>query len=263
MGCGRNWTKQEYDYLQDKWGTVSLRSIAKNLNRSENAVKLKVVRMGLGSFLTSGEYVSWHQFLLALGVAGGQGYKTKSWIENRGFPIKTKRVNNCSFKVVYIKDWWKWAENNKYFLNFSNFEELSLGEEPSWVKEKRRHDIDINRKYIKTPWNKTEDERLIKLCNDFKYTYSDIARMMRRTEGAIQRRCIDLKLSARPLRESPHSTWEEWQFTKLYELIDIGVDYEAMSEKIGKSVKAIRGKVYVLYDTENLDKVRRKRRIPA
>lgn len=258
MGVGRNWTKEECDYLQDKWGTVSLKGIAKNLNRSENAILLKVQRLGLSPFLESGEYISWHQLLITLGIEGGQGYKNKSWIENRGCPVKMKKVNNCSFKVIYIKDFWKWAEININFLDFSNFEEKSLGMEPDWVKEKRRHDIETNRKYIKTPWTITEDERLRKLLKDYKYSYSELSAKMRRTNGAIQRRICDLGLTERPLRESPHSVWEEWQFGKLYELVNKGVGYEAMSEVIGKSVKAIRGKIYVLYGTENLDKARLK-----
>jgi len=44
------------------------------------------------------------------------------------------------------------------------------------------------------------------------------------------------------------------------ELLDSGVSYEVMSEIIGKSVKAIRGKVYWIYGTETLDKVREKRK---
>ncbi len=261
MGNKPNWTEDEENYLSEKWGTVSLKSIAKNLGRSESGVINKVHRMGLGSFLESGEYVTFNQFLKALGVQGGYKYKLISWVENRGFPLKYKRVNKCTFKVVHLKNWWKWAEQNKSFLDFSNFEELTLGEEPEWVKEKRRHDIEINRKYKKAPWTKTEDERLKKLCRDYKYTYSEISRMMRRTEGAIQRRCTEIGIMDRPLRESPHNKWEEWQFKKLDELLDSGVSYEVMSEVIGKSAKAIRGKVYLIYGTENLDKARNKRRL--
>lgn len=261
MGQARNWTQEEYDFLKDKWGTLSLKAIAKNLNRSENAVIIKARRLGLGAFLDSGEYVTWYQFLKALGIQGGYKYKEISWVQNRNFPMRYKKVNNCKFKVVYLDEWWKWAEKNQNFLDFSKFEENLLGEEPDWVKEKRRHDFELSQKYIKTPWTKLEDKRLEKLVNDYKYTYAEISKMMRRTEGAIQRRCNDLKLKGRPLRESPHNKWAEWQLEKLNELIDSGVSYEVMSEIIGKSVKAIRGKVYVLYGTENLDKARKKRTI--
>ena len=250
----KKWTQEEYDYLQEKWGQISLKTIAKNLGRTEAAVLIKIQRLGLGTFLENGEYVSWNQLLKAVGYTGGTKYLEISWVKNRNFPIATKKVRNCSFKVVCLEDWWKWAEKNQNFLDFSKFEENLLGEEPDWVKEKRRHDFELSQKYIKKPWTKLEDKRLEKLVNDYKYTYAEISKMMRRTEGAIQRRCNDLKLKGRPLRESPHNKWEEWQLEKLNELLDSGVSYEAMSEIIGKSVKAIRGKVYCL--AEVLDKVR-------
>ena len=260
MGAGRKWTQEECDYLQDKWGTVSLKTIAKKLNRSENAVLIKVSRLGLGAFLDSGEYVTWNQFLKTLGIQGGTTYKAISWIKNRNFPIRYKKVRNCTFKVVYLNEWWIWAEANQSFLDFSKFEENALGEEPAWVKEKRRRDFELKQKYKTTPWTPLEDKQLERLVNQYRYTYAEISKMMRRTEGAIQRRCNDLGLKGRPLRESPHSKWEDWQLKKLDELIDGGVSYEHMSEVIGKSVKAIRGKVYCLYGTENLDKVRAKRK---
>jgi len=260
LGAGRKWTQEEYDYLQDKWGTVSLKTIAKKLGRSENAVLIKVGKLGLGPFLENGEYVTFNQLLHALGIRGSYNYKNISWIQNRGFPIQTKKVRNCSFRVVRLEDWWKWTEANQAFLDFSKFEENALGKEPDWVKEKRKRDFELSRKYKKTPWTPLEDKQLERLVNQYKYTYAEISKMMRRTEGAIQRRCVDLGLKGRPLRESPHNKWEDWQLETLDELLDSGMSYEHMSEVISKSVKAIRGKVYCLYGTENLDKVRAKRK---
>lgn len=260
MGKGRTWTKEELDYLQNNWGTVSVKTIAKKLGRSENAVLIKVGKLGLGPFLENGEYVTFNQLLHALGIRGSYNYKNISWIQNRGFPIQTKKVRNCSFRVVRLEDWWKWAEANQAFLDFSKFEENALGKEPDWVKEKRKRDFDLNQKYKKTPWTSIEDKQLERLVNQYKYTYSEISKIMRRTEGAIQRRCVDLGLKGRPLRESPQNKWEDWQLKKLDELLDSGVSYEVMSEIIGKSVKAIRGKVYWIYGTEKLDKVREKRK---
>ena len=144
MGLRRNWTKQEEEYLIENWGTLSVGTIAKNLNRSENAVIVRKCRLGLGSFLESGEYITWNQLHIALGIGTADVYKMISWVRNRGFPIHTKRVNNNSFKVVYLDEWWVWAEKNRDFLDFSKFEENLLGKEPQWVKEKRRHDVEKN-----------------------------------------------------------------------------------------------------------------------
>lgn len=256
MGQARNWSKKEEEYLIDKWGTISIPAIARKLQRTENAVTQKAQRLNLGAFLESGEYISLNQLCKALGI--DYKYKMISWVKKRSFPIHTKRVKNNSFQVVYIKEFWKWAEKNQSFLDFSKFEENAIGQEPGWVKEKRKHDYRVNREYKKSPWTPTEDARLIKLLKDYRYNYSDMSRMMQRTAGGIQRRIVDMGLKERPLRESTQSKWEEWQFQKLYELIQNGMGYEYMQDVIGKSTKAIRGKVYILCGSERLDIAREK-----
>ena len=257
MGQNRNWTKQEEEYLVENWGTISVGTIAKNLNRSENAVVVRKCRLGLGSFLESGDYITWNQLQIALfGNNTSSGYKKISWVRNRDFPIHTKRVNNNSFKVVYLDEWWEWAEKNWDLLDFSKFEENLLGEEPQWVKEKRKHDVEKAYKYIMTPWTKTEDDKLMFLVAKQKYTYDDLSKILRRTNGAIQRRLCDLGVKDRPIKVDNHTRWTDDDFYRLGELIKSGYGYDLIAEEIGKSSKSCRGRVYQMYLTENLDKVR-------
>lgn len=239
----------------DNWGTVSVKTLAKNLGRSENAIIVRKDRLGLGAFLESGDYVTWNQLLLALGTRG-DSYKLTSWVKNKGFPVHTKRVNKNCFRIVYLEEWWEWAAQNKDMLDFSKFEENILGEEPQWAKEKRQHDIERKRKYITTPWTKTEDEKLIFLVSKQKYTYDEISKELRRTNGAITKRLNDLGIKSRPVKADNHVLWTKEDFEKLGDLILSGYGYDLMAEKIGKSSKAIRGRVYQMYLTENLDKVR-------
>ncbi len=251
----KKWSEEEIQYLHDNWGSKSLGTMSRSLKRSICAIQLKASRLKLGAFLESGEYVTWNQLLITIGAASG-GYKLISWVKNRDFPIKTKRINKRICKVVYIEDFWKWAEKNKDLLDFSKFEEYTLGKEPAWVKAKRKHDFEKNTKYIKTPWTAAEDSRLRYLLEQYKYTYLDVSKMLRRTDGAIQKRIRDLGIKARPLKADNHTMWTETEFALLEELIRAGYGYELISEKIGKSAKAIRGRVYCMYSTENLDKVR-------
>lgn len=257
MGIGKNWTKQEEEYLAENWGTLSVATIAKNLGRSENAIVVRKCRLGLGAFLDNGEYVTWNQFQIAYCGSSSSGtYRMTSWVKNRNFPIHTKRVNKNSFKIVYLEEWWEWAEKNKDFLDFSNMEENILGKEPEWVKEKRKNDIENKRKIINTPWTNAEDDKLRFLVSKHKYTYDDLSRMLRRTNGAIQRRLCDLGIKDRPLKADNHIRWTRDELYTLGEMIKDGCGYEMISESIGKSGKAIRGRVYNMYLTENLDKVR-------
>lgn len=256
MRIGRNWTNEEEEYLIENWGAISVKTIAKNLGRSENAVVVRKCRLGLGAFLANGDYITWNQLNIALGIGNSGGYKMISWVRNRDFPIHTKKVNNNSFKVVYLDEWWEWAEKNKDLLDFSKFEKNVLGLEPEWVKEKRKMDTENSNKYIKTPWTSVEDSRLEYLIKKQKYTYRELSVMMRRTEGAIQRRICDLGLKERPVKADNYTRWTEQDFEMLGEMIKAGYAYEYMSEKLEKSAKAIRGRVYSMYLTENLDKAR-------
>ena len=80
--------------------------------------------------------------------------------------------------------------------------------------------------------------------------------MLRRTNGAIQRRLCDLGVKGRPVRADNHTRWTNEDFLKLGELIKAGYGYDLIAEELRKSSKACRGRVYQMYLTENLDKVR-------
>lgn len=254
MGQKKNWSEEEKDYLQDNWGVFSVKVISENLGRSMNAVEIMKTRLGLGAFLNNGEYITFNQLILALGITSG-GYKNVSWIKNRNFPVKYKKVQNCSFKIVYINDFWEWAEKNQSMIDWSKVEVNILGEEPAWVKKQREISYAKNLNFKNTPWTKAEDETLKKLLKEFKYGYAELSKKLHRTEGAIQRRINDLGIKERPLKADNHTLWTDDEYLRLAELIKQRVNYEVMSHELGKSSKAIRGRVYNMYLTENIDKV--------
>ena len=151
--------------------------------------------MRLGAFLENGEYVTF--YLLMSTIIGGKNpsYQMRR-LERDGFPVKHKTVKNSKRKVVYIKDFWKWAEEHQSKFDFKDFEENSLGPEPKWAKEKRINDRAKTKKL--TPWTPEEDKRLIELLRKFKYTRKELSDMLNRTEGGVDRRILDLKLKERP-----------------------------------------------------------------
>ena len=84
----KRWTLEEEELLQEYWGQMSIPSICKKLGRTRNAIMVRVQRLGLPPYLESGAYVTMNQLLLALGYGNSGGYKIKSWVENRNFPVK-------------------------------------------------------------------------------------------------------------------------------------------------------------------------------
>lgn len=260
MGQNRAWTEEEKEYLKGKWGETSISGAAKKLNRSVSAVKQKAYKMGLRDMRKCGNgYITLHQLALAFNNTNFT-YKLISWVKQRGFPVKSKLIIKNRVRVVYIDKFWIWAEQHRDFIDFSKLEENILGVEPNWVKKQRSLDYAKNLKFKKTPWTKTEDAQLKYYLKQFKYTYDDLSKRLNRTCGAIQRRICDLGLKERPIKVDTHSnpwvTETKDDIALLKKGIKDGASYELLAEQLGRSSKAIRGKVYMLYRTERLDKVR-------
>lgn len=253
MGQARNWTEVETEYLKDKWGSISIGGIARKLNRTENAIIVKACRLKLGAFTEAGDYITFNQLCNALGMGSG-GYKDISWINNKSFPIKYKLRRTTRIKVVYVDDFWKWADENRTMIDFSKVEENILGIEPEWVKKKRKSDFN---KPKGIPWTSEEDARLAIYLKQFKYYYKDLAKIFNRSSGAIQRRICDLGLIERPLKAENHIKWTTEEYIKLGEYIKQGYSYNDLSLIFDRSEKAIRGRIYDMYLTENIDTVRK------
>ncbi|MGL5766298.1 MAG: hypothetical protein ACRCX8_11725 [Sarcina sp.] len=253
MGKSTKWSKEEVNYLIDNWGTVSMAYICKKLNRSEYAILNKINKLGLGRYVENGDYITVRQLLLALGFNDFDSYKIKSWIENRNLPIQLKGSRVRKTRVIHLDDWWKWAENNKNFIDFSKFTRYALGKEPEWVKLKRQSDIINKQKYKTTRWTKNEDEYLLFLVNEFKYSYKEMSDLTGRTVNAVSRRLAVLNIKSRPIKADNHKKWTEEELKLLDELIVIGCGYPAISERIGRSSRAVAGVIYRKYGSEKLD----------
>lgn len=254
------WTAEEEYYLQENYGKFSIPALAKNLNRSVDAVKVRSTLLGLGPALMAGDYITLNQLLIAVkGTNAGSGYVMKSWVEKRGLPVHTKKVVNNSFRVVYLDEFWAWAEKNRSFIDFSKMEPLALGEEPPWVAEQRKKDFQAFAVQRKDPWTPEEDSRLKMLLQKHQYGYAELSEMLCRSAGAIQRRCTDLGIKERPVKANSNDKENQWT-DELYAILAEGIrhgdSYTLIGKKLGKSEKAIRGKVYYTYLTENADKVR-------
>ena len=61
------WSTEEIEYLDSRWGEVSIPAIANFLERSIGAVRCKVFRVGLTRHLHSGGYITLNQLMIALG----------------------------------------------------------------------------------------------------------------------------------------------------------------------------------------------------
>lgn len=187
MGANRAWTKEEENSLRELWGTKPIDIIAQELNRTVNAIRVRKQRIGLGAFLDNGDYITVNQLYQTLFQRGHfSNYQMKSWVRDREMPIHYKRVGTTKWKIVYLDEFWKWAEKNRSFVDFSKLEPNILGKEPAWVQEQRKKDINACRLQRKDPWTRQEDEKLAWLLGKQQYGYAELSRMLQRSEGAIR-----------------------------------------------------------------------------
>lgn len=254
----KTWTKKEVEYLKEKWGNVSLETLSEKLNRTESAVKQKAQKLGLAAFLKCGEYITFNEMYLALTGHNANSYQMTSWVKNRNFPIKYKKVGKTRYRIVDLNEFWKWAEKNQDFLDFSKFETFSLGVEPKWVANKRKIDKEraTQTKKHNIPWNNDDDNKLKHYLSMHKYTLLEVARKLNRTTGAVLRRIHTLGIMDRPVPVNNHIKYTLEEKSSIVYMIMNDATYHKMAEKLEKSERAIRGYLYRQYGTERLSKIK-------
>lgn len=241
--AAKAWTPEEDAFLQDKWGTLSIPIIAKQLGRSVGAINNRRYRLGCGAHLENDHRVSLNQIIITLYGVKNMGTYATGRLLREGLPVHWHRVNHCRFQVVDLEEFWKWAEDHKDLLDFSRFEEYSLGKEPAWVKVKRRADFEKlqSQGAHNEVWTTTIDQKLKRMLSQHKYTYRDLSKELSRSEGAIKRRILDLGLKERPVRNKTRM-WTEEEVETLCEMAEKGYDWGQIADKLGRTALATRGK---------------------
>lgn len=74
-GTKRHWTAEEESLLAESWGVCGIPALAKKLNRSQQAIKIRASRLHLGPLLMGGDYVTLNQLVTAFNRTGSYSYK--------------------------------------------------------------------------------------------------------------------------------------------------------------------------------------------
>lgn len=242
MGNGKTWTPEDVAYLEDSWGSVSIKGIAKKLGRTVNAVKLKAQRIGLGDPLLHYEGITISQLMNALDKSYNTVYV---WISKYGMPVKEKLfAREMRVKVISYNDFWKWAEKHKELINLAKMEPGTLGPEPGWVKIKRSADQARSQKTRQSvAWSESEDQQLRQMVKSAGMTYPKLAEYFKRSEASIKRRLYDLNIKFRPERLNNHIKYTPEEIELLSSMATQGYGYETIAQKLGKSALGVRGKL--------------------
>lgn len=240
----KRWMDEEIYYLQDYWGSRSIKAIAKQLDRSVEAVRLKAGRIGLRDARFNSDVITINQLSKVLGVWHSTLIR---WSKMHDLPVRKKIfAEKESVYVIGSKAFWKWAEQHKQILDFSKIEPLILGPEPKWAEVKRKADqlkSQRIKRSINYPWTPMQDYKLKELLAQYRYTYPEIALRLKRSEGAVKRRLLDLGLKARPVRLNNHIKYSAEEIKLIKTMYDRGYCFEEIAARINKSALGVRGKM--------------------
>lgn len=175
----RAWTSEEERIFSELWGQISIEVIAKKLSRSIYSLKVKAIRMGLGSVISNNtDVLTVSDITNVLGVTRD---KVISW-SKKGLKLKTKKIsNNKKFYYVEWNDLINFLKNNQDLWDASKVDYYMLGEEYDWLIKKRKEDF-INKPLSYRVWSNKEK---VAAVNYFKlgYSYEEIAKLINRSAG--------------------------------------------------------------------------------
>lgn len=234
------WSDEDIDFLIENWGEFSMKHFVKTLKRNEEAISQKAYRLGLGPYYRASDYILFSNLLDVLGM---NETNSKNKLLKAGIPVKIKRWKSKTVHIIYIEDFWEWAEKNKAVVSFSKLERNVLGKEPQWVNQKRLLDQKRLFLYKTSKWTLAEDQKLIYLTKKQHYTYESLAKALSRTEAGIKKRMSVLGIPLKKKRPLCMKRWTKDEIAKMMELYEKGYDHYLISEVLpNRTPSAIREK---------------------
>ena len=179
----RRWTKEEENYLVEKWGKIKVSSISKKLNRTEGSIKRKAVRLNLGVQM---------QWYSVNEVAYMFGFSRRKVI----FLIETGKINYLRDKTKkkrYMVDEDSLVKFMKEYQNLWDTRKLKINilrNNPNWFKEKETSDKNI---YIKryNHWSEYETKTLIDKYHKG-WTLEAIAEEIGRSKCSVKNKLVKI-----------------------------------------------------------------------
>lgn len=146
---GRAWSQEELIQLEELTETYPLATVARKLNRSENAVFLKRQRTGIGGFMANTDMLTRNTLSRILGVEN----RTIQYWERKGL----KSVRKKPYVMYRQQDIIRYMKEHPEDWNAARVTDDTLFMQYPWFKEKRKNDI--SHKYN---WTQTEVSQMKK-----------------------------------------------------------------------------------------------------
>lgn len=239
MPSGRRWTKEEDDFLKERVGNLSFSAIANRLDRTVDAIEVRVRRLGIDNTKLESGKLTANELARALNVDNHTVYR---WInEHRLKAVRRVTRQSTKFNLISVDDFWKWAKKNKEKINFYKIAPLSLLPEPDWVEEERKKDYHSIPKRQAAKWTEYEDKRLLEMTKGG-YTQKEIGKALGRSENSVQRRLSRLREWRKTPMVKVTLRWSKVELEMLLDLEKQGLSDEEIAYELGREADHIRDK---------------------
>lgn len=203
----REWTQEEEYFLEDYWGSKSVEYLSEKLDRSENAIKLKAHKMGLGNQLeASGNWLSVPTVAKILGTSKSGVYY---WVKNGIIKSRKLKVGDSfryQIRYSYLIDFLK-EQQDRYDTRKCDMriirgmlsghtihrnQRFRVYDIPDWMKQKIERDR--QKDYVREPrdWT-TGEERLLLRLVDEQNTLHEIGAILNRSTESIRGKLRTIK----------------------------------------------------------------------
>ena len=242
---GKEWSKEEINFLEEKYGVLSFEAIGRKLGRTPEAIRIKAKRIKLGGVFDVSEELTAKELARSLNVDN----KTISrWIEKHGLKANLKKIGLKGYYWrIKPNDFWKWAKNHQDMIKWSKVEFNILGKEPEWVKEAREKS-NLKPKRQATNWTSTEDGYL-RMYWELGKTAKEIAEILNRTIPGIRKRIRKIGLKPKVIAIS----WKPIEIKILKDMKLQGYTDNEVAEELGRDISSVSWKRKMLKKSGELD----------
>lgn len=250
----KRWTQEEIEYLQDNWGLLTINTLAKKLQRTEEAIQQKAMVLKLGkSQYANGLMYSPPQVAKLLKKDVKDIYK---FIEQGLLKAKRKKLIDRKLYQIHFDDLMDFLKNNPDKWDSRKIPPYTFGIEPGWMQEKRKRDAKIPNHNKR--WSKEEEEHLILLVKAG-HPMKVIANILGRSLIAIYRRTEVLREQGRLKPTKIMLPWTDEEWNMVLEMEKQGLDDKEIAYRLGREKihiadkrRALRKKgKYIGYKTDN------------
>lgn len=247
--CRYTWSKEEIEYLETNVGTKKISTMAKELNKSECAVAIKLKKIGAGQTRFATGRLTASELANAFNV--DRHVVVDNWIRAKGLKAFMKATREKrKFWQIDIDEFWNWAEENKDNINFSKLEPYVLGKEPDWVAEQRKIDFKQIPRHDHRLWTPEQDKQLI-AYRDAGYTLKEIADLMGKSKAAVNKRRVRLQAA----RKKICIPWKESEVKLLISMREKGSWDKEIAWEIGRETEHVTWKRRILEEDGRLRKL--------